>query len=350
MSVVFTGTNQGRFTSTGAAVTLQLRSDLDWLWVYNQTQQYAAGAGQAVECYWQRGFTQGRGTEYTKTAVTGALVSSQIAATAGFYLIDSSVNIPGPSTALTGITANTGAFTSPQILTGNTNGLPVTAVVGANNPAGIVRVFRTVGAVQLAGLDFSVANVVSNTSLDLIYMDSIVNANPGAGTYRVIPFNPLYYPRNRYITKISQAVQAIVTLSVTHGYTVGQQIRFIVPTVTAAAYGMTELNGLQATIVAIGTADTDGATNTITVDVDTTGFTAFAFPLTADPGFTPAQIVPIGANTAEGLSQNVNILADATVNQGYLGILLQGGANSPAGVANDVIYWVAGKSFSVDNQ
>ena len=117
MSVVFTGTNQGRFTSTGAAVTLQLRSDLDWLWVYNQTQQYAAGGGQAVECYWQRGFAQGRGTQYTKTVATGALVSSQIAATAGFYLIDSSVNIPGPSTALTGITANTGAFSSPKVAT-----------------------------------------------------------------------------------------------------------------------------------------------------------------------------------------------------------------------------------------
>ena len=75
----------------------------------------------------------------------------------------------------------------------------------------------------------------------------------------------------------------------------------------------------------------------------------FNFPLTSAPGFTPAQIVPIGANTAEGLALNANILADATINQGYLGILLQGGANSPAGVANDVIYWVAGKSFSVDN-
>ena len=350
MSVVFTGTNQGRFTSTGAAVTLQLRSDLDWLWVYNQTQQYAAGAGQAVESYWQRGFTQGRGTQYTKTAVTGALVPSQIAATAGFYLIDSSVNIPGPSTALTGITANTGAFNSPLVQTGNTNALPVVAVVGADNPAGIVRIFRTVGALQLAGLDFTVANVVNNVSFDLIYMDSIVGASPGAGTYRVIPFNPLYYPRNRYITKISQAAQAIVTLSVTHGYTVGQEVRLIVPTVTASEFGMTELDGIQATIVAVGAADADGATNTITIDVDTTGFTAFAFPLTAAPGFTPAQVVPMGANTAEGLAQNVNILADATVNQGYLGILLQGGANSPAGAANDVIYWVAGKSFSVDNQ
>lgn len=332
MSVVFSGTNQGRFTSDGTAKTIQLRSDLDWMWVYNQTQQYAAGAGQAVESYWQRGFTQGRGTQYTKTAVTGALVPSQIAANEGFYLVDSSVNVPGPSLALTGIT--NGA--TPVVNTANTASL---------NNGDIVRIFSTVGALQLAGLDFTVDTIVAGVSFELAYMAQIANANPGAGTFRRIPYNPIYYPRNRYITNITQASQAVVTLSVTHGYTVGQVVRFIVPTVTSTAYGMTEMNGLQGTIVAVNT-----TTNTITVDIDSSGFTAFAFPLTADPDFTPAQVVPIGANTAEGLSSNVNILADATINQAYLGIQLKAGANSPAGVANDVIYWVAGKSFSVDNE
>lgn len=364
MSVVFTGTNQGRFTSTGAAQIIQLRSDLDYMWVKNQTVSYAAGGGTGAEFYWQRGMAQGRGTIYTKTAATNALAVAQIAAASGFYLIDSTVNIPGASTALTGITANGGGFGSPQVLTGNTNGLPVTAVVGANNPAGIIRIFRTVGALQLAGLDFSVANVVANTSMDLIYMDAIVAANPGAGTYRVIPFDPYFYPRIRYITKIAvattgtaaagnpalQADQALVTLSVTHGYTVGQSVRFIVPTVTAAAYGMTELNEVEATIIAVGDADGDGATNTIRVNVDVSGFTAFAFPLTTAPGFTPAQVIPVGEDTAAALLANVNILGDSTVNTGYIGIQLQAGTASPAGVSGDVIYWVAGKSFNVDNQ
>lgn len=331
MSVVFTGTNQGRFTSTGAAETIQLRSDLDWLWVYNQTVQYAAGGGTGAEFYWQRGMTQGRGTIYTKTAVTGALAVAQIAANAGFYLVDSSVNVPGPSLALTGIT--NGA--TPVVNTANTASL---------NDGDIVRIYSTVGALQLRGLDFTVDTIVAGVSFELAYMAQIVNANPGAGTFRRIPYSPLFYPYNRYITNITQAAQAVVTLSVTHGYTVGQIIRFIVPTVTAAAYGMTELDGLQATIVAVNT-----VTNTITVDLDTTGFTAFAFPLTADPGFTPAQIVPVGANTAESLTLGVDYLADATRNTGYIGIQLKAGTSSPAGAVNDVIYWVAGKSFSVDN-
>ena len=45
MSVVFSGTNQGRFTSTGAAQVIQLRSDVDWMWVKNFTT-IAAAAGR----------------------------------------------------------------------------------------------------------------------------------------------------------------------------------------------------------------------------------------------------------------------------------------------------------------
>jgi hypothetical protein len=332
MSVVFTGTNQGRFTSTGAAQIIQLRSNLDWMWVINETVSYAAGAGTGAEFYWQRGMTQGRGIIYTKTAATNALATGQIAANAGFYLVDSSVNLPGPSLSLTGITG----ATPPVVLTANT---------GSLNNGDIVRIFSTVGALQLGGLDFTIGNISAGTSFELSYMAAIAAASPGAGTFRRIPYDALFYPRRRYITNITQAAQAVVTLSVTHGYTVGQVVRFVIPTVTALAFGMTELDGLQGTIVAINT-----TTNTITVDIDTTGFTAFAFPLTTSPGFTPAQIVPIGDNTAESLLLNANILSDATVNTGYIGIQLQAGTGSPAGVSTNVIYWVAGKSFSVDNQ
>jgi hypothetical protein len=337
MSVVFSGTNQGRFTSNGKYTIIALTSGIDWIWVKNLTQSYAAGSGQGVEYYWQLGMTQGRGTIYTKTAVTNALSVSQIAANAGFYLVNNTINLPGPSLSLTGITSGN----PPVVNTANTSSL---------NPGSIVRIFHTVGALQLGGLDFTVDTIIAGVSFELAYMAAIANANPGAGTFRVIPFNPYFYPEIRYITKISQAVQAIVTLSVDHTFTVGQSIRFIVPTVTVSTYGMTDLDGVEATIVAIGEADVDGITNTITVDVDTTGFSAFAFPLTTSPGFTPAQVVPVGENTAAALNLGANILGDATENKGFIGLQLQAGANSPGGSNNDVIYWVAGKSFSVDNE
>lgn len=362
MSVIFTGTNQGRFTSTGAAQIIQIPSGLDYMWVLNETTAYATTPAEGAQFYWQLGMTQGRGVLYTKEGTIGALVPSQIAANAGFTLIDTSVNIPSAIIAYASITGNGGAFSSPQVLTANTSNLPVTAVVGANKPAGVVRLVNSAGALQIGGMDMTVANVVVNTSFDLINMSAIASTATAAN-YRIIPFDPLYYPVNRVISKIAVATtgtaaagnpamsstQALVTLAVTHGYTVGQSIRFVIPTVTATAFGMTQLDGIEADIIAIGDTDSDGSVNTIRVDIDVSGFTAFAYPLTTSPRSTFPQIVPVGENTAVALNANVNILGDATVNIGYRGILLAGGDNSPAGATGDVIYWVAGKSFSVTN-
>lgn len=340
MSVVFTGTNQGRFTSTGVPVTINLRSDLDWMNVYNYTQMIDAGVGanQAVQCYWQRGMPQGGGIKYIRVTGESQINTAEITAGTGFYLVDSSVNVPGALQTLTAISADA----IPRVATA------ATAVV---NTGDIVRIYNTVDAEQLAPLDFTVGSISAGVYFQLAYMAQIAAGT--TGTWRRIPFDPLYYPRSRYITKITQAAQAVVTLSVTHGYTIGQEVRFVIPFVRSAdgadpaVYGMTELDGLQGSIV-----DINKTNNTITVDIDTTGFTAFAFPLTADAGFTPAQVIPIGENTATALNAipSANILDDATYNTGYLGIQLKAGAGSPAGVNNDVIYWVAGKSFSVDNR
>lgn len=336
MSVVFSGTNQGFFTATGNAVTLQIPSDLDYMWVYNYTALTAPGANTGAKFYWQRGMAQGTGVIETKTAVTGALAIAAMAAPAGFYLVNSSDQVPGPSVAVTQIDGST----PPIVNTGSTANLV---------DGDIVRIINVAGALQIGGMDFTIDNIIANTSFELAYMATIVTSGATTGFYRRIPFDPYFYPRNRYITKISQAVQAIVTLSVDHTFTVGQVIRFVVPSVQGSTvyYGMTELNGVQATIVAVGAADADGITNTITVDVDTTAFTAFAFPLTASGASTFAQVVPVGENTAQALSSSVNILGDATINQAYIGMKLPGGANSPGGAVSNVMYWVAGKSFNV---
>jgi len=356
MSVVFSGSFSGRFVSTGQNTFIPLPSGVDFMETLNETVAYAGGAGSVYAGKWFFGDPQGQGTRFVKEATIGASVPGQFAANTGFFLQNNTINIPGGVTTLTQILGNTGAFSSPQILTTNTNGLPVTAVAGANNPAGIVRVYRvsgtagapTVGALQLQGIDFSVANVVSNTSMDLIYMAAITGTGTPVvtGSYAVIPFNPYFYPSTRVITKISQATQAIVTFSVQHFYTIGQKLRFHIPTVNSTKFGMTQLDNVEATIVAINVADADGSTNTVTIDVNTLAFTAFAWPLTTDGTFTPAMVVPIGENTATALNLGQNILADATVNQGQMGMLLVAGTASPAGVSTNVITWAAFKSFN----
>lgn len=325
---------QGRFTSAGSAVTIELRSGVDWMRVYNTT--VAAGAqttAVGVEYYWQAGFSQDAAWEYKKAGagVAGANLSTYNT-TGGFTLVDSSANPNGNVQAtITGI---------------NTDPTPIVSTSGANGliPGQIVRLSNVATGNQLGGMDFTVGSSTNGISqFSLAYMPAIAAAT--TGSWRLIKYDPIFYPRRRYITKITQAAQAVVSMSVTHGYKVGQLVRMVVP----AVFGMTEMDGLKATIVAINTATTEATGNTITLNVDSSAFTAFAFPVSAVSPFTFAQVVPMGEDTPYALSQGVDILSGATVNTAYIGMQLAAGANSPAGVTSDVIYWVAGKSFSIDN-
>lgn len=322
---------QGKFTSDGTAKFLNLRSDVDWIKVYNVTNAAAAQTtAVGVEYYWQRGFADGaKWTRFKSNAANAANLDQYITSN-GFSLFDTSNQDPG---VLNATISEVSAAAIPVVTNTGVNGL---------SAGDVVRLINVAGAQQLGGFEFTVGhNTLSGTTFSLDYMSQIVAGT--TGSWRKINFHPLFYPRRRTITKITQAASAVVTLSVTHGYKVGQAIRFHVP----AVYGMTELDGLEGTITAIDTTLATG--NSITVDIDTTAFTAFAFPLTADVPFEAAQVIPIGQDSAESLSAGVDLLSGATENTGNLGIKLAGGADNPGGDNNDVMYWVAGKSFSVSN-
>jgi hypothetical protein len=322
---------QGRFTSVGSDVTLEVRSDVDWVTVLNVTQAAASQTtAVGVKYYWQRGFAAGaKWVTYKSNAVNAANLEAYVTSN-GFTLIDSSVQTPGVLNAT--ITAISNA-SIPVVSNSGTNGLAA---------GDVVRLINVASAQQLGGMDFTVGyNTLTSGTFSLDYMAQIVAGT--TGSWRKINFDPIFYPRRRFITKITRAAQAVITMSVTHGYKIGQEVRLVVP----AAFGMVEINGLQATIVDIDTTTTSG--NSITVDVDSSAFTAFAFPVSADVPFTYAEVVPMGENTAEALAVSQDILSDATINDAFIGIKLAGGTSCPAGADNDVIYWVAGKSFSVEN-
>jgi hypothetical protein len=118
---------------------------------------------------------------------------------------------------------------------------------------------------------------------------------------------------------------------------------------------MTQLNGAVGTITAVNDAV---ATQTITVNIDTSAYTAFAHPTTVtgvNP-FSRALVVPYGMDTGFCLSQVpiVDWTSGSLRDTAILGIQLGGGASAganagPAGADNDQMYWIAGKSFGVNN-
>lgn len=315
---------QGRFTSDGTAQELQIRSDVDWMYVYNETQWATTQTpGRGVKFYWQRGMTSGYAFEYTKADGADTLQAEQVTS-GGFTLLDTSAS-PVDSLNAT-ITAVSNAAI-PVASNSGTNGL---------SAGDVVRIINVTGAQQLGGYDFTVGNnTLSSGTFSLDYMAQIVAGT--TGSWRKIKWDPIFYPRHRSITGITQASQAVITLSVTHGYTAGQAVRLIVP----SAFGMVEMDGLKGNITAVSTAN-----NTITVDIDSSAFTAFSFPLTAAVPFSQALVVPIG-ETANGTY--ANNLDDRTQNLAFIGMELGAGIDGPAGSSSDVIYWVAGKSFSVSN-
>jgi hypothetical protein len=326
---MYTEIHRGSFTSTGANKFIPLVTDVDWMNVYNMTAA-AAGpvANNMVKFYWQRdmadnnalmdGYLIGTAVAYTDTALNLGV--------GGFKLYNSYSDSMTSPIAFT----NVSNATPPVVLTGTTTGL----VAGD-----IIRMANGVGVNQLMGIDFTVGTVVGATSFELAYGPTVVTAAaPGAtAVWRKLYYDAAWYPKKRTIAAVTVGTSTIVRLTVTHGYVVGQKVRFMVPqTRGSSLFGMPELDGLMGTITAINT-----ATNTITVDIDSTGFTAFAYPLTAIDRFTVPQVIPVGEDS--NLMTNTTT-DDAVMNMSARGIILAGGASSPGGFLGDVMFWTAGKS------
>ena len=340
---------QGRFTSDGSTKQLSIRSDFDWIKVYNETAAAQAAADLGAEFYFQRGMTNGRGLVWTKLGAVAndPLTVGQIAASSGFTLVDTSGS---PLNSAVAITA-TSDDVRPVVSTGDTSGL---------SAGDVVRLTGVTDAPNLSGYDFAIDAI--NAGADFRIAGALATTPGAAGTagsYRKVNFDPLYYPRHRFIANLLRpqdgggvANSTLVTLTVPSGYAEGQRVRFVVPKTSQGGtsdYGMVEIDGLIGTITAVD--DTVG-TQTITVDIDSSAFTAFTFP-TADKAANPlskAMVVPVGIDTAQAIASSVNELSDATDNQGLIGVDLAAGVSSPAGQNNDVIYWVAGKSFLVNNE
>lgn len=86
------------------------------------------------------------------------------------------------------------------------------------------------------------------------------------------------------ISNITQATNAVVTVTTANSYIPGQIVYFSVP----FTYGMFQINGLSSTIQSVN------ATNLIfTMDINTTLFDAFTIPVS---GEQPASLSPSGAH------------------------------------------------------
>lgn len=337
--MAFTILTGGSFTSTGAGVRINLPSAADYFVTENITQMPLAPATAVVvrgEWYGSKfgsGATAANdGIRWKKTNSTNALnIDTFATATAsnGFTYVNTSPNV-GPALTGTTITQAAGA---------------VCSVTNSYSNGDRVRIYNAVGMHQIDGMDFTISSV-SGSGFTILGLDSSGFAAP-ATAFTVRRISPLaaVEPRALFITGISKATQAVVTISTTTSYVVGDLIHFSI----ASSMGMSQINQMTGKIVAVG-AFTSNATYNVTVDIDSTSFSTFAFPAnTATPtAGLFSTFAMAGQRTQFDPITGVQTGYDFVYSPFHTGqftpyMFLSGGAQSPAGAASDVINWVAYK-------
>lgn len=308
----------GTYVSNGASQAIALQPSITKFEVFSLTKLAAAAPFAGQELY---------GAKYVVGMAQDFAIRTQNDAGA-FTLVDDVIQSGGFRTFNTSAPAS---FAPAALAAVGSISQAAVAVVTSAAPHGLVtgdlvRILSVSNLNVLNGLVFVVT--VTGPATFTIPVDTSAQSAPGAGGF-FRKLDPLieWQPEARIITAISQAASAVVTTAVPHGYSLGAIIRLVVP----ANFGMTQANGLLAKITAIGSA------TTFTVDVDTSGFAAFAFPQQA-PAFASsyAQAVPVGEDSATFASSMRNV---ATT-----GILL--GA-SVVGAVGDSMRWVAYSGVSV---
>lgn len=336
--MAFTIVSQGTFTQPATAVNqiIPLPSGADYFVTTNLTQMATTqSTGRVVRGEWYGGglTAVNDGLRWKKTNSTSAINIDKFStstASSGFTYI---TKFPAPQAAVTGTTI--------------TNASP--AVASATNTyseGDTVIIYNSVGMEQISGMTFTITSV-SGSGFTLLGLDaSGFSAAATAFTVRrVNQFTPVE-PSFLYVTKVSQAVQAQVTVSQANMVYVGQKLEFTVP----GSFGMIQLNNFYLAqnlpVVVVSIVD---AYN-FTINLDTTNFTAFAFPASSASPTAQlfATVAPAGQSTQFNPITGVQTGYNFTNIPFHTGIFVPymyvpSGAQSPGGSASDVIVWQAYK-------
>jgi hypothetical protein len=330
----FTIVTQGTFTQPATAVNqiIPLPSGADYFKTINYTQMAAASPTVCVGGEWFGGgiTNQNDGIRWRKagSSVIDMDLFSTSTASNGFTYVSS---FPAPQAALTGTTI--------------TNASPAVATVTNTYSNGdTVVIYNSVGALQYSGMTFTISSV-SGSGFTLLGLNSPGSAATAFQVRRVNQYLPVE-PQFLYVTAVTQATQAQVTVSQAGFVYLGQKLEFTIP----ASFGMVQLNNFNQaqSKPAIVTAIIDPYN--FLINVNTTNYTAFAFPASSGSPTTQlfATCAPAGQSTTYNPITGVQTGYNFNQLPFHSGVFIPymyvpAGANSPGGSAADVVIWQAYK-------
>jgi len=307
----------GSFTSAATKVDVNISdiiSDYDAFHIYVQGDSSGsvwnnstANPGIVKEAHWFRGMASDKALAVKNTG--GAATDEHKFVSSGGFVPYSYSNPPTYAVqAITGISQ-----ANPAVVTLASHGYAT---------GDIVRIYNNVVMDQIAGLEWTITKLTDNTFS--IPLDTTTAGFPavetGASAQKLFKLSD-FYPQKAYVTGITAANPAVITTSTAHGYVAGQKIRVKCPSV----FGMTQIDGLLATIASV-------TTTTITTDINSAAFTAFAWPAATAVPLSYAEVHPVGESNS--------ILTAAETNIGTRGMIIGAALQTNSALT----FWVAEKA------
>lgn len=341
----------GTYTNpaTIVPVNIPLTDIPDWFFVKDKTNWGAQStAANPIYAEWFSSMANGSYLALGQPSSTGTGVTTYASqGTSGGFTFINQLN--PPTFAKVAITAVNG--TTFVVSTGTTTGI---------NVGDQIRLINVVGALEISGpITYQVTAVSAGVSITLGYAATAASAgltiaNGTTGFYqKVYPNN--WYPKTANIAYITQATQAKVYFFKPNTYTPGEIVDFQIPT----PYGMTQLSQLTsqpqgaARVLQVINSATESS---IVINVNTSGYTAFNFPVSASfqGGASPAVCIPAGSGVVP-FGASATTIGSATIPQSPPGTNLQDSfdnlnqyvmniGTSACGVASANMEWFAFKA------
>jgi hypothetical protein len=306
----------------------------------NITQWGATSAAKDIEFWWQEYMANGTANGIHQTSSATPAMQSFTLATDGISFYNTAV--PPTFTSNTSVTA---------VTRGSANGVTVVTLTNDGNAArgpkinigDYVRLSNVAGMQQISGMLFQVVNITGTSSIT-IDLDSSAFAADGttAVATKVIPNR--FTPKAAFITAVTQASSAVINLTRDSTFTVGEEVSFRIPENSGTFSTMQQLNNAMGVVTAVTNA-TSTTCSQITVNINTSGFSAFSLPTSAQwqagIGQQPlSMVIPAGSGVVPNQSPPGTNLLDAFDNKNVWLIHL-GGTIFANSSTNDVWEWKA---------
>jgi hypothetical protein len=261
---------EGSFTSSGAAEFISMPFLPNSFEMWNVTAYGTPTQNEIAEAIsWQSATAATASVKYFNA--TPVLTTTNLAS-GGISFITADTYMYGPTIALAATFVTQAA--AAVVTTASAHGL---------STGDAVLIYGTASMLQIAGEIYTVT-VLSTTTFSIPVNSSGFASAATAGFMKQVLYPDLYVPYRAGITNVTQASSAVITTAVNHGFVVGQEVFFQFPTVSTTSWGMFEMDTLtynaenvipqQAYVTAV-------TANTLTVNINSTGYTAFAYPTSA---------------------------------------------------------------------